>query len=67
MRYAPWFWGAWAASGVFVETLALYSRRYPQDTLSENIRSVVCRPHLRKVTLAGWLGFVAWFTPHIWG
>lgn len=61
-----WFWASWAAAGAIAETYAL---RNPGDgdTLSENVRKVVLHPVVRRVTLAGWVGFATWFAFHIWG
>lgn len=61
------FWGAWALLGIAVEAAALHGRRRPLDTLSRNVQFLVCRPVVRQVTLAGWVGFSVWFAAHIWG
>jgi hypothetical protein len=63
------FWLSWAAAGVVVESLAIHGKRHPKDTLSRNLQYVlqVHRPVVRWFTLAGWIGFSAWFADHIWG
>lgn len=62
-------WIAWAALGTAIEVAALVGKRAPRDTLSRNIQALamVDHPKVRRVTLAGWLGFSAWFAWHIWG
>lgn len=65
----PWaaFWALWALAGVVVEALALRGSRQHRDTLSRNIQWLVLRHStIRRITMAGWLAFSAWFVPHIW-
>lgn len=64
-------WGVWflmtiTIFGVF-ETVALREPNAPEDTLSANIRKLLRSfPELRWSSLAAFLGFITWFTIHIW-
>lgn len=63
----PVVWLLLAAWFAVWETIAVRRPR-PGDTLSENLRGLLLAPRWwRRVSLAGWGVFVAWFTVHIWG
>lgn len=65
----PWLWLGWGVAGAAIEAVALYGKRHPKDTLSQNLQAVlfVRHPVFRWVTLGGWALFSAWFADHIWG
>lgn len=65
----PRLWLGWALAGAGLEVAALRGERHPKDTLCQNLQAVlmVRRPVARRLTLGGFLVFVAWFVRHIWG
>lgn len=66
-----WFWWAWLSVFVFfvIEFLAIFRKGRGDgilDTLTSHVQAMTKTRWIRDVAAGGLIGFVIWFTFHLW-